>query len=121
MRFNAKRLLVLLMIAFSTIAFSQNTTQRLLRGTVKDEKGALLQSITVTEKGTKNAVMTNAAGSYSITVKPNAILVFTGVGLEAQEVKASGNGDVNVTLSFDSKSLSDVVVVGYGSQKKANL
>ncbi|HEY1870580.1 MAG TPA: TonB-dependent receptor plug domain-containing protein, partial [Chitinophagaceae bacterium] len=93
----------------------------MIKGVVKSEKGTLLQSITVTERGTTNAVKTNDQGEYSITVKPSAVLVFTGIGLETQEVSTSGKTAVNIVLKEEAKTMGEVVVVGYGSQQKAKL
>jgi TonB-linked SusC/RagA family outer membrane protein len=120
MRIKIQRLLVLFLLILTSIAYGQSTSERLISGVVKDDKGTSLQSITVTEKGTSNVVITNERGMYSIRVKPSAFLVFTGVGLESQEIKASSNV-MDITLRIESKSLSDVVVVGYGSQKKAKV
>src|SRR5690349_19399953 len=121
MRIKIERLLALVLLILSSAAFGQNATENLVKGVIRDDNGAFLQSITVTEKGTTNAVVTNGHGSYAIRVKPTAVLVFTGVGFERQEVAVSGNNQVNVTLGTDAKALSGVVVVGYGTQKKVNL
>jgi TonB-dependent SusC/RagA subfamily outer membrane receptor len=111
-------LLALVMISLASIAFAQNGEGRRITGTVKDEKGASLPGITVTEKGTSNAVATNEKGGFSIRVKQVASLVFTAVGFEAQELKVTVNTLLAITLKDDTKALSDVVVVGYGIQKK---
>lgn len=121
MRFKIERLLALLLLICSSIAFGQNTSQKTIKGVIKNDKESLLQSITVTEKGTPNAVITNEKGEFSITVKPTAVLIITGIGFETQEISASGKTTVNIVLKEESKTMGDVVIVGYGSQQKTKL
>src|SRR5215831_6474239 len=114
----AKLLLALVAVVFSVCSYAQEAGARLVNGIIKDEKGKALQGITVTEKGTVNAVATDEKGAFSIRVKQNATLQLTGIGYEAQEFKAN-NMPAAITMREDAKALGDVVVVGYGSQKKA--
>ncbi|WP_454803077.1 SusC/RagA family TonB-linked outer membrane protein [Mucilaginibacter phyllosphaerae] len=91
-------------------------------GTITDEKGGTLPGVSVAVKGTTQGVVSDVNGKYSITVaNPNAILVFTYIGYAPQEIAIGGKTNINVQLTGDSKSLNEVVVVGYGSQKKATL
>ena len=118
----SKLLLAWMMLFLSALSFAQSGEATLVSGVVKDESGSMLQGITVTEKGTRNAISTNEQGVFSLHVKSaKAVLVLTGIGFEKQEVKTSGNTSFDVVLKSEVKSLSDVVVVGYGTQKKANL
>ncbi|GAB3902473.1 SusC/RagA family TonB-linked outer membrane protein [Mucilaginibacter boryungensis] len=88
-------------------------------GTVKDTTGVILPGAVVTEKGTSNAVAVNTSGRYTITLKGNAkILVVSMVGYKSQEIGVLGGQTVNITLRELRQSLSDVVIVGYGTQKK---
>jgi len=121
MRFKIERLLVVILLTFSSVAYTQNTTERIINGVVRDEKGILLPSISVTEKGTTNTVITNEQGTYSIRVKPSAILVFTGIGFETVDAKISSSNSLDVELKSESKALADVVIVGYGTQKRAKV
>jgi TonB-linked SusC/RagA family outer membrane protein len=121
MRIKIVRLLIILLLISPSIAFTQNPGQTLIKGTVKNEKGVSLESITITEKGTSNLVVTNEKGEFSIQVKPSAILVLTSVGFETLEVSTSGKTTLNVVLKEVSKTMGDVVVVGYGSQQKAKV
>ncbi|MCU7548826.1 TonB-dependent receptor [Chitinophagaceae bacterium LB-8] len=117
-----KQLLALLLIFISAFSYAQQSNTRLVTGTVKDEKGNILPSITVTEKTTSNAVVTNDKGAFSIRVKEkNTMLIFTGIGFEAQTISVGSQTTLNIMLKDDVKSLNDVVVVGYGSQKKAKV
>jgi len=115
------RLLLASMAMFiSALTFGQGSVE--IRGFVKDDKGAFLPNITVTEKGTTNITTTNASGEFKITAKSTtATLVFTGVGFQTQETVAEPGKAISIVLANDVKELSDVVVVGYGTQKKVNL
>ncbi|HEX6849377.1 MAG TPA: TonB-dependent receptor [Chitinophagaceae bacterium] len=116
----ASLLLVSLMFVSAIIFGQENPTE--IKGVVKDDKGVVLRDITVTEKGTTNVAVTNASGEFKINVKvANATLVFSGVGFQTTEVKAEEGKTISIVLNTDVKELSDVVVVGFGTQKKANL
>ncbi|HET9280252.1 MAG TPA: SusC/RagA family TonB-linked outer membrane protein, partial [Flavitalea sp.] len=93
-----------------------------ISGRVIDDTGVPLPGVSVTVKGTSNGVTTDNDGRFNINV-PNDTdtLVFSFVGFAVQEVAVSGRPVINITMVSDSKTLSDVVVVGYGKQKKVNL
>ena len=93
-----------------------------ITGRVLDDTGQPLPGVTVTVKGTSNGVTTSNEGRFTINV-PNDTdtLVFSFVGFASQEVAVAGRATINITLVSDSRVLSDVVVVGYGRQKKVNL
>ncbi|MGZ3835980.1 MAG: SusC/RagA family TonB-linked outer membrane protein, partial [Mucilaginibacter sp.] len=97
----------------------QNVT---VTGTVTDEKGNALPGVTVLLKGTKEGTATDLKGNFSIVV-PNsgATLVFSMTGYVPQELSVPAGGVLNVQLIADTKSLNEIVVVGYGTQKKATL
>ncbi|MBR6182826.1 MAG: TonB-dependent receptor [Prevotella sp.] len=87
-------------------------------GVVKDEKGEPIIGATVIEKGTKNATVTDINGNYSLNVSNrNAILVVSYIGFTSQEVKAGSD----VTLLEDNALLNEVVVIGYGTQRKGDV
>ncbi len=90
-------------------------------GTVLSDEGKPLVGVTVSVKATKKSTQTNSLGQYTITAKPNDQLVFTYVGFTAQQVPVGENNTVNLTLSQRQETLTDVVVVGYGTQKRGNL
>jgi len=91
-------------------------------GKVVDDKGLPLIGVSVKLKGSQIAVSTDANGSYALNLSDgNSTLVFSYIGYVTLEVAVNNRTSVNVTLLEDSKSLDDVVVVGYGTQKKANL
>jgi TonB-linked SusC/RagA family outer membrane protein len=95
---------------------------KVITGKVTDENGLTLPGVTVTLKGTTNAVGTDVNGTFRIDV-PNdqSVLVFTFVGYASKEVTVSDKSVINVSLRSDSRSLNEVVVVGYGTQKRANV
>lgn len=93
-----------------------------ITGTVTAPAGEPLDGVTVMEKGTKNGVVTNASGKYSIAVKDeSAILEFRMVGHASKEVGVGSQRVINVVLQEENKTLEQVVVVGYGVQKKKDL
>ncbi|MBP3251457.1 MAG: TonB-dependent receptor [Prevotella sp.] len=89
-----------------------------VKGVVKDAKGEPIIGASVTEKGTNNATVTDLDGNYSLKVKShNAMLVVSYIGFTSQEVKAGSN----VTLLEDNALLNEVVVIGYGTQRKGDV
>jgi TonB-linked SusC/RagA family outer membrane protein len=90
-------------------------------GRIVDEKGAGLPGVNVIVKGTTTGAQTDADGRYTIQVPDGATLVFSFVGYASQEVAVGGRATVDVALAPDSKSLSDVVVVGYLAQDRQNV
>lgn len=99
--------------------FFQN---RPITGKVTDEKGEPLAGVTVQVKGLKTSVTTNTDGTFSIEVPSGAAtLVFSFVGMERKEVSIAGKDNFLIQLKAVDNTLSDVVVVGYGTQKKSHL
>ena len=95
--------------------------QQAISGRVLGSDGGALPGATVLERGTTNGVSTNADGAYSLTVQPNATLVISSVGYTAQTIVVGGQSVLNVTLAASATELSEAVVVGYGTQTKADL
>ena len=93
-----------------------------ITGKVTNDKGEALEGATITEKGTKNTVVTMEDGSFSInTAGPKAILVISYVGYEAKELPVLDKTTLGVSLVRTTTNLNDVVVVGYGSLQKKDL
>ena len=88
-------------------------------GRVSDSQGPLIGA-TVMEKGTTNGTVTDIDGNFSLNVKPGATLVISYVGYESQEVKAGG-GAINVILKEDGHMVNEVVVIGYGTQRRESV
>lgn len=91
-------------------------------GKVTDEDGVPLSGVTVTIKGTSTATGTDKDGNYRINV-PNehTMLVYSFVGYETRTVQVDGKSVINVQLTSHNKALNEVIVVGYGTQKRANV
>ena len=99
------------------------TTQQagICKGLVKDATGESVIGASVVVKGTTNGTITDFDGNFSLDgIKKGDVIVISYVGYQTQEIKWNGS-PLNVILKEDSKTLSEVVVVGYGTQKKANL
>ena len=99
------------------------TTQQagICKGLVKDATGEAVIGASVVVKGTTNGTITDFDGNFSLDgIKKGDVIVISYVGYQTQEIKWNGS-PLNVILKEDSKTLSEVVVVGYGTQKKANL
>ncbi len=107
----------------TTIDGSLRVTEQLqtqiVNGLVVDVNGEPVIGASVVEKGTTNGGITDINGKFTLNVKPGSTLQISFVGYQTQEVKATKT--VKVVLKEDSELLSEVVVVGYGTQKKANL
>jgi TonB-linked SusC/RagA family outer membrane protein len=93
-----------------------------VHGTVTDDKGVSLPGVSITIKGTSQGVQSDVDGKYSISV-PNdkKILVFTSIGMLSQEVTINGRTTLNIVLKTKSTNLNDVVVIGYGTQKRGDV
>lgn len=95
--------------------------QSKISGTVSDEKGVTLPSVSVTVKGTSTSVTTDFDGKYQIVAKSDDTLIFSFIGFTTNEVQIKGREIVNVKMSENVESLKEVVVIGYGSQKKSDV
>ena len=93
-----------------------------ISGKITDDNGVPLSGVSILQKGTSNGVSSDAEGLYSISVTANAVLFFSYVDMISQEIKVGNRTLVNVELKPTPKSnLGEVVVVGYGTQRKADL
>lgn len=111
--------MLLVSLLLSLFALAQNDVT--VTGTVKDEKGQPLPGVTVQVKGTVASSTTNDEGRFILKAPTqNSMLVFTYVGYEQQELRASKNS-MNITLTLSDNRLNDVVVVGYGTQRKVSM
>ncbi|MEZ0483626.1 SusC/RagA family TonB-linked outer membrane protein [Fibrella aquatica] len=99
----------------------QSTVDQTITGTVTDESGKGLPGVSIQIKGTSRGTSSDADGKFQLVVDQNATLVFSFIGYVKQEVAVGNQTTVTVTLAPDAQALSEVVVVGYGTQKKVNL
>lgn len=93
----------------------------IVTGKVKDENGKPLAGVSVSIVGGKGGVSTDEEGNFSISVPENAILSFSYVGYKTVTVSVKGKTSIEITLNPDLSAMNDVVVVGYGTEKKSNL
>ena len=94
---------------------AQNIT---VTGKITDKAGDALIGVSITEKGTANGVASDVDGNYSLTVSRNATLDFIYLGYVTQAVPVQGRTLINVVLQEDTKALEEVVVIGYGTQRR---
>ncbi|MGN0053953.1 MAG: SusC/RagA family TonB-linked outer membrane protein [Bacteroides sp.] len=90
-------------------------------GTVLDATGETIIGASVLEKGTTNGAITDIDGKFSLAVKQGAELQVSFVGYVTQNVKVTGNQPLKIVLKEDSQALEEVVVIGYGTQKKSDV
>lgn len=109
-------MLVLILIGTSVFAQTKQVT-----GVVKDATGETVIGASVVEKGTTNGVITDFDGVFKLTVSENAVLQISYIGYQTQEVKVAGKTTLDITLREDTEMLEEVVVVGYGAQKKESV
>ncbi len=111
---------IVTLVLFLFVGFSLKAQEVTTTGTVVDINGEPLIGVSVMAQGTARGTTTDIDGKYSITVKENATLIFSYVGMTTQSLKAV-NGILNVTLSESATSLDEMVVVGYGVQRKSDV
>ena len=106
---------ILLFLLYSIRGNAQEIT---VTGVVSDASGETLSGVSVAVKGTTHGTITNMDGKYTLDVSNNSILVFSFIGMKTEEIKVGGRKVINMTLEDDTKLLDEVVVVGYGTQRK---
>src|SRR5690242_110668 len=107
---------MLLLFLFSVRGFCQNTIP--VKGKVTNQSGEPVVGASVLIKGTTKGVTTSPDGTFEINAEPSAMLIVSFVGFTDKEVKVNGNQFLNITLSRSETGLNEVVVIGYGSQRK---
>ncbi len=92
-----------------------------ISGTILNEKGEPVQSVTVTVKGTSRSVVSNESGVFSIEADENDVLVFSSIGYSSKEIAVGKNKTLSIQLATIVNALDDIVVIGYGSQKRKDI
>ena len=95
--------------------------QSVVKGTVNDEAGEPIIGASVKVQGTKTGAVTDFNGNFSVEASSNSTLVISYIGYTTATIKVNGRNNIVVSLSEDSQTLNDVVVIGYGVQKKSDL
>lgn len=108
---------ILTLLLCTMSGYAQDIT---VRGVVSDDTGTL-PGVSVSVKGTTNGTITDIDGKYSLIVGKNSTLEFSFVGKQNMEVAVNGRKQINITMKDNSEVLDEVVVVGYGTQKKSSL
>ncbi|MBT6765753.1 MAG: TonB-dependent receptor [Prolixibacteraceae bacterium] len=114
------RIVIVLIIFLNVIA--ANAQENRVNGTVKSGHDNLpIPGVSVLIKGTTTGTVTNQDGEYNIATPTDGILVFSFIGMKTQEITINGQTNINVSLEEETTGLDEVVIVGYGVQKKVNL
>lgn len=110
---------ILLLMCMNVIAFAQDAN---ISGTVSDSEGVTLPGVSVILKGTSQGTVTNIEGEFIMSApEGSSVLIFSFVGMETQEVSITDETHILVTMEGASIGLEELVVIGYGTQKKVNL
>jgi len=111
----------LLLCYFFIWAFAVFAQENIVTGTVSDETGSPVPGVNILIKGTTVGTATDAVGSYSLSAPSNSTLVFSFIGYETQELQVANQSVLNVSLLPGTRQLNEVVVVGYGTQKRKDV
>lgn len=110
-----------IILSKSNSLLNQLQQQEKITGTVTDEKGVPIIGANIMEKGTSNGAITDINGNFTLSVSENARLQISYIGYISQEITVKGRNKITIVLSDDTQVLNEVVVVGYGTQKKKSL
>lgn len=120
----------LFLLAYSAFAYEgvsvsghslQNNEDVTVSGTVVDQDGQPIPGVTISIQGTGTGTATDINGNYSLSVPEGATLVFSYIGFETQSIEIGSRTIIDLTMTEDLASLEEVVVIGYGTQKKSDL
>ncbi|MBL7697292.1 MAG: SusC/RagA family TonB-linked outer membrane protein [Chitinophagaceae bacterium] len=114
-------LLAVIALVFSLDGYSQSASKT-VRGTVRNENGQPISGVNIVEQSTNNGTVTDHQGNFSLRVQnAKSVLVFSNVGFQTQTMIVRNQTDMQIILQAGASELDQVVVVGYGSQKKKDL
>lgn len=108
-------------VATPVLAAAPAPVVRMINGTVKDDKGNPLEGVSVVVRGTTKGTSTDAAGNFSIDADAGNILEFTIVGFQKKSVTVGQNNSITVIMEVEASVGNEIVVVGYGTQKRENV
>ena len=113
----------LLIVFFALLSYSSHLSAQstMITGTIVSDDGETLPGVTVRVKDSNKGTITNAEGYFSLEVDPDDVLIMSFVGFKTQVIPVNGRTQFNVTMEIDITELSEVVVIGYGTQKKSHL
>jgi TonB-linked SusC/RagA family outer membrane protein len=111
-----------IIISSNSETYKNDQQQKSVSGIVTDSSGASLPGVSVVVKGTTNGTITDVNGKFTIpNVPANGTLQFSFVGMKTQEISISGKATINVILAEETVGIDEVVAIGYGTQKKADV
>lgn len=114
-----KILLLFFGILLTLVGFAQQIS---VTGVVTSaDDGLTMPGVTILEKGTMNGTTTNIDGVFKINVQANALLQFSFVGMKSQEISVNNRTEINIVLETETTGLEEVVVIGYGTQKRKDV
>ncbi|MGZ3763960.1 MAG: SusC/RagA family TonB-linked outer membrane protein [Mucilaginibacter sp.] len=116
-----KKKLLLLFLLLAGISAARAQTKITVSGTVQNNAGIPLMGVSITEVGTSNGAISDNKGAFKLDVSPNSTLQLSFIGYQTIKVPVNNQTSISINLMSDSKSLNEVVVVGYATQKKVNL
>lgn len=113
-------------LSYTTEAYATSPSQAVnavqqskkVTGNVSDAEGPVIGASVVEKGNTSNGTVTDLDGNFTLNVKPGATIVVTYIGYQTQEIAVGNQSNISVTMKSDDRSLDEVVVVGYGVQKK---
>jgi len=117
-KFKSLQKQLVLLFLFCAIPFGMSFAQSTIKGTVNDELGEPVIGASVKVQGTNDGSITDLDGNFTVKADPNATLQITYVGYVTETIKLGGKTNITVVLKEDNTTLNDVVVIGYGVQKK---
>ncbi|MEI6753624.1 MAG: TonB-dependent receptor [Paludibacter sp.] len=122
-----KNSFLIVMLLFSNIMFAQNqkvtssAKDKVISGSVVDTKGEAIVGASVLSEGTKKGTITDLNGKFTLTVNENSTLIVSYIGYNKTAVPVNGKNTIKIVLTEDAKILDDVVVVGYGQQRRKDV
>jgi TonB-linked SusC/RagA family outer membrane protein len=120
--FKKMQLGVLLLCLMHAVGYAQTTVPITIKGKITEQNGGgAVPGASIKIKGSANGTSTDVNGNYTIAVKSGDVLVFSSIGYEEQEVPVVKQTTVNISFTSSTQGLDEVVVVGFGTQKKVNL
>ena len=121
--FLPRKLFTILLLSLVCISqvLSQENSRITIQGKILGEDQTPLPGVNIREKGTSNGTITDAEGLYKFEVSPEAVLVFSHIGYTSEEVPVNSNSVMEVVLTPDTKTLEEIIVMGYGIQEKKDV
>src|SRR5690606_14065053 len=98
-----------------------NAAQNSITGSVSDQDGMPLPGASIAIEGTTRGTQADFDGNFEIVAEPNEVLIISYIGMETQKITVAGQQVINVVLKANSTSLEEVVLIGYGTQKKSEV